>query len=64
MKALASNKALRGVLTEQVQSFTPTPMTRSSVMFYTGLEPNTLKPLFVEKDIERQRQQKSYFFKK
>ena len=64
MKALASNSALKGILTEQVQSFTPTPMTRSSVMFYTGLDTNTLKPLFVEKDIERQRQQKSYFFKK
>ena len=64
MKALASNSALKGILTEQVQSFTPTPMTRSSVMFYTGLDTNTLKPLFVEKNIERQRQQKSYFFKK
>lgn len=64
MKALASNKALRGVLTEQVQSFTPTPMTRSSVMYYTGMDPNTLKPLFVEKNISRLREQKSYFFKK
>lgn len=64
MKALASNKALRGVLTEQVQSFTPTPMTRSSVMYYTGMDPNTLNPLFVEKNISRLREQKSYFFKK
>ncbi len=64
MKALAENKDLKGVFTEQVQSFTPTPMTRSSVMYYTGLDTKTLKPLFVEKNISRQREQKSYFFKK
>ncbi len=64
MKALAANPNLQGVFTEQVQSFTPTPMTRSSVMFYTGLNTKTLAPLFVEKNIMRQREQKSYFFKK
>ena len=35
---------------EQVQIFTPTPSTYSSLMYYTGLDPFTLKPLFVEKD--------------
>ncbi len=64
MKALSENKNLKGVFTEQVQSFTPTPMTRSSVMYYTGLDPQTLKPVFVEKNLSRLRQQKSYFFKK
>lgn len=62
MQALSRRKELKGVYMDQVQSFTPTPMTRSSVMYYTGLDPQTMKPLFVEKDIARQREQKSYFF--
>jgi radical SAM superfamily enzyme YgiQ (UPF0313 family) len=49
---------------DQVQDFTPTPMTSSSVMYYTGLDPRTLEPVFVERDIERKRVQKSFFFKK
>ncbi len=64
MKALSKEPELRGVYMEQVQSITPTPMTRSSIMYYTGLDPVTLKPLFVEKSIARQREQKSYFFKR
>lgn len=62
MKALASHKALKGVNTEQVQSITPTPLTRSSVMYYTGLDPQTLKPIFVERRLSGQKEQKSYFF--
>jgi len=49
---------------DQVQDFTPTPMTTSSVMYYSGYDPKTLKPVFVERDIERKRKQKSWFFKK
>ncbi len=63
MVALSQNKALRGLYMEQVQDFTPTPMTVSSVMFYSGMDPRTLKPLFVERDIEKKRRQKLYFFK-
>ena len=63
MAALSQNKALRGLYMDQVQDFTPTPMTVSSVMFYSGMDPRTLKPLFVEKDIEKKRKQKLYFFK-
>lgn len=43
---------------EQVQIFTPTPSTYSSVMYWTELDPWTLEPLFVEKDIARKRKQK------
>ena len=43
--------------TEQVQDFTPTPMTVSTAMYYTGLDPFTLKPVHVprgrEKKIQR-----------
>ena len=43
MKKLAANPALRGLYMEQVQDFTPTPMTTSSVMYYTGLDPKNLE---------------------
>ena len=63
MMALSQNKYLKGLFMEQVQDFTPTPMTVSSVMYYSGMDPRTLKPLFVERDIEKKRKQKLYFFK-
>lgn len=37
---------------EQVQDFYPTPGTVSTCMYYTGLDPYTLKPVFVEKSPE------------
>lgn len=37
------------ILPEQVQIFTPLPSTYSALMYHTGLDPFTLKPLFVEK---------------
>ncbi|GAP21848.1 YgiQ family radical SAM protein [Leptolinea tardivitalis] len=43
---------------EQVQIFTPTPSTYSSLMYYTEMDPFTLKPLFVEKDTLRKERQK------
>ena len=64
MERLSENPALEGIRTDQVQDFTPTPMTTSSVMFYTGIDPNTMEKVFVEKDIERKRKQKSFFFNK
>ena len=64
MEKLARHPALRGLYMEQVQDFTPTPMTTSSVMFYTGLDPRNLKPVFVERDPERKRMQKSFFFRR
>ena len=39
--------------TEQVQDFTPTPMSISTCMYYTGLDPFTLKPVHVPKDNEK-----------
>ena len=49
---------------EQVQDLTPTPMTLSSVMFYTGENPYTHEKVFVAQTQEDKRRQKSYFFKK
>ena len=35
---------------EQVQDFYPTPSTISTVMYYTGLDPRTMQPVYVAKD--------------
>ncbi len=47
---------------EQVQDLTPTPMTLSSVMFYTGENPYTHEKVYVARSQEEKRRQKSYFF--
>lgn len=64
MQKLARKPALRGIYMDQVQDFTPTPMTTSSVMYYTGLDPKNLEKVFVERDPERKKEQKSFFFKR
>lgn len=43
---------------EQVQIFTPTPSTYSSVMYYTGLDPFTYQPIFVERSLRGKERQK------
>lgn len=43
----------------QVQIFTPTPSTYSSLMYYTEMDPFTMEKLFVEKNLGRKRKQKS-----
>ncbi len=43
---------------EQVQIFTPLPSTYSALMYYTGLDPFTLKPLYVEKSFTGRENQK------
>ena len=48
---------------EQVQDFTPTPMTLSSVMFYCGFDPYTCKKLYVARQKEEKIKQKETFFK-
>jgi uncharacterized radical SAM protein YgiQ len=47
-----------GIIPEQIQIFTPTPSTFSSVMYYTGLDPFTRQPIFVEKNLKRKERQK------
>jgi uncharacterized radical SAM protein YgiQ len=63
MEHLANHPALKGIWMDQVQDFTPTPMTTSSVMFYSGLDPRDMTPVFTERDPEKKQQQKSFFFK-
>jgi len=58
-----SNRELH-ISPEQVQLFTPSPSTYSSLMYYTGLDPFTLQPLFVEKDPKRRERQKKIIVEK
>ena len=47
---------------EQVQDFTPTPMTLSTTMFCTGINPYTGKPIYVARSAQEKKQQNQYFF--
>ena len=44
---------------EQVQDFYPTPSTKSTCMYYTGLNPDTLEEIFVPKSKEEKRMQRA-----
>lgn len=48
--ALAEHVRDMGYMPEQVQDFYPTPSTISTVMYYTGLDPRTMQPVYVAKD--------------
>ncbi len=63
MEALARELSDLGMHPEQVQDFTPTPMTLATAMFYLGFDPYTGKKIFVERDISEKKRQKGYFFK-
>jgi uncharacterized radical SAM protein YgiQ len=47
---------------EQVQDFTPTPMTLSTEIFYTGYHPYTMEPVFTAKTKEEKLSQRQFFF--
>ena len=62
MRLLADETRRMNYRPEQVQDFTPTPMTLSTTMFYTGINPYTGKPVYVARTPEEKRQQYQYFF--
>ncbi|MBN2669588.1 MAG: YgiQ family radical SAM protein [Bacteroidales bacterium] len=47
---------------EQVQDFTPTPMTVATVIYYSGVHPYTLKPVETPKTQDEKRAQRMFFF--
>ena len=47
---------------EQVQDFTPTPMTVSTETWYTGYDPYTLEPVKSAKSPQEKQAQRQYFF--
>ena len=59
---LASEIKELNVRPEQVQDFTPTPMTLSTLIYYTGFDPYTGKRVYVPRKIEEKRKQKDIFF--
>jgi uncharacterized radical SAM protein YgiQ len=62
MAELAGEVRSLGIKPEQVQDFTPTPMTLSTAMYYCGFDPYTGKKVYVARGIEEKRKQKGYFF--
>lgn len=47
---------------EQIQDFTPTPMTVSTETWYTGFDPYTLEPIFSAKSQKDKLAQRQFFF--
>ena len=47
---------------EQVQDFTPTPMTTATTMWATGYDPDTLQPVFVAHTPSEKQAQRMFFF--
>lgn len=62
MANLAAETKDMGFQLEQVQDFTPTPMTVATVIYYSGYHPYTLKPTFTPKQEEEKRDQHRFFF--
>ena len=62
MAELAQITRKMGYKLEQVQDFTPTPMTVSTEMFYTGYDPYTLEPVYTAHSQKDKLAQRDYFF--
>jgi uncharacterized radical SAM protein YgiQ len=62
MANLAAETKDMGFQLEQVQDFTPTPMTVATVIYYSGVHPYTLKPVYTAKSPEEKKRQNKFFF--
>jgi uncharacterized radical SAM protein YgiQ len=62
MANLAAETKDMGFQLEQVQDFTPTPMTVAEVIYYSGVHPYTLKPINTVKSKEEKLNQNRFFF--
>ncbi len=62
MANLAAETKDMGFQLEQVQDFTPTPMTVAEVIYYSGVHPYTLKPIKTVKTKEEKLNQNKFFF--
>lgn len=62
MAELAAITKSEGFKLEQVQDFTPTPMTLSSVMYYTGFDPYTKEKVYSAKSSGDRNDQRSFLF--
>lgn len=62
MANLALETKDMGFQLEQVQDFTPTPMTVATVIYYSGVHPYTLQPVETTKGKQEKLNQRSFFF--
>ncbi len=62
MANLAAETKDMGFQLEQVQDFTPTPMTVATIIYYTGVHPYTLKPVYTARTKAEKRNQHLFFF--
>ena len=62
MANLAAETKDMGFQLEQVNDFTPTPMTVATVIYYSGYHPYTLKPIFTPKSKQEKQDQNRFFF--
>ena len=62
MANLAIETKDMGFKLEQVQDFTPTPMTVATVIYYSGVHPYTLQPYKTVKDQRSKKDQRQFFF--
>ena len=62
MAELAVEMKRLGYRLEQIQDFTPTPMTLSTEMYYTGYHPETLEPVYVARHPNEKKEQNLMFF--
>jgi len=62
MAQLAIDTKEAGLQLEQVQDFTPTPMTTATVMYYSGINPDNLKPVYTAKTASEKKAQNMFFF--
>ncbi len=62
MAELAAETKSMDFQLEQVQDFTPTPMTVSTEIYFTGLHPYTLKPCYCAHNPAEKQRQRAYFF--
>jgi uncharacterized radical SAM protein YgiQ len=62
MANLAAETKDMGFKLEQVQDFTPTPMTVATIIYYTGFHPYTLKPIYTAKSKNDKQNQHLFFF--
>ena len=62
MADLAVQMKRMGYRLEQIQDFTPTPMTLATEMYYTGIDPTTMKPVYVATAPADKADQRRLFF--
>jgi uncharacterized radical SAM protein YgiQ len=62
MARLAAKTKALGYKLEQIQDFTPTPMTVATEIYYSGFHPYTLKPVETAITLDDKTKQRTFFF--